>query len=40
MVLRDAVVNDQIPSITRDFGGYFAYRFGHAVFRFMVDEWG
>lgn len=40
MVLRDAVVNDVIPSITRDFGGYFAYRFGHAVFRFMVDEWG
>ncbi|HEY0591834.1 MAG TPA: hypothetical protein VGF40_08705, partial [Thermoanaerobaculia bacterium] len=40
MVLRDAVVNDVIPSVTRDFGGYFAYRFGHAVFRFMVDEWG
>jgi hypothetical protein len=40
MVLRDAVVNDVVPSITRDFGGYFAYRFGHAVFRFMVDEWG
>ncbi len=40
MVLRDAVVNDVVPSVTRDFGGYFAYRFGHAVFRFMVDEWG
>lgn len=40
MVLRDAVVNDQIPSITRGVTGYFAYRFGHAVFQFMVDQWG
>ncbi|HVR42564.1 MAG TPA: hypothetical protein VMS56_03885 [Thermoanaerobaculia bacterium] len=40
MVLRDAVVNDQIPSVTRNVTGYFAYRFGHAVFQFMVDQWG
>jgi hypothetical protein len=40
MVLRDAVVNDQIPSITRNVTGYFAYRFGHSVFRFIVDQWG
>ncbi|MGA7617638.1 MAG: BamA/TamA family outer membrane protein [Thermoanaerobaculia bacterium] len=40
MVLRDAVVNDQVPSITQDFGGYFAYRFGHAVFRYIVDRYG
>lgn len=40
MVLRDAVVNDQIPSVTRDITGYFAYRFGHAVFSFMVDQYG
>jgi hypothetical protein len=40
MVLRDAVVNDQIPSITRSgVEGFFAYRFGHAVFRYMVDRW-
>ncbi|MHB0968790.1 MAG: BamA/TamA family outer membrane protein [Thermoanaerobaculia bacterium] len=40
MVLRDAVVNDSLPSISRQFGGYFAYRFGHAVFRYMVDRYG
>jgi hypothetical protein len=39
MVLRDAVVNDVVPSVTRDFGGYFAYRFGHAVFRYIVDKY-
>lgn len=41
MYLRDAVVNDIIPSVTRtDFGGFFAYRFGHAVFDFVEDRWG
>jgi hypothetical protein len=40
MVLRDAVVNDNLPSITQPFGGFFAYRFGHAVFRFIVEKWG
>ena len=41
MYLRDAVVNDLIPSVTRtDFGGFFAYRFGHAVFDFIEERWG
>ncbi len=41
MFLRDAVVNDRIPPISRsDFGGFFAYRFGHAVFDFIEDRWG
>lgn len=40
MFLRDAVVNDQIPSVGQDFGGFFAYRFGHAVFDFIEDRWG
>ena len=41
MVLRDAVVNDQIPPITRaQGGGYFAYRFGHAVFKYMQQKYG
>jgi Tol biopolymer transport system component len=41
MYLRDAVVNDRIPSVTRaDFGGFFAYRFGHAVFDFVEERWG
>jgi Tol biopolymer transport system component len=40
MYLRDAVVNDRIPSIRQDFEGFFAYRFGHAVFDFIEDRWG
>ncbi|HXI11586.1 MAG TPA: BamA/TamA family outer membrane protein [Thermoanaerobaculia bacterium] len=40
MVLRDAVVNDSVPSITRNFGGYFAYRFGHAVFEYIQEKYG
>ena len=40
MVLRDAVVNDRIPRISLNPQGYFAYRFGHAVFRFMQEKWG
>jgi Tol biopolymer transport system component len=41
MYLRDAVVNDIIPSVTRtDFTGFFAYRFGHAVFDFIEERWG
>jgi Tol biopolymer transport system component len=40
MVLRDAVVNDRIPPITRNPQGYFAYRFGHAVFKFMQEKYG
>ncbi|MEP6802291.1 MAG: hypothetical protein ABJC07_10160 [Acidobacteriota bacterium] len=41
MVLRDAVLADQVPEITkRGIEGFFAYRFGHAVFDFMAAEWG
>lgn len=40
MYLRDAVVNDRIPSVTVDFGGFFAYRFGHAVFDFIEETYG
>ncbi len=40
MVLRDAVVNDMIPSVNSGFGGFFAYRFGHAVFKFIEIQWG
>jgi Tol biopolymer transport system component len=40
MVLRDAVVNDQIPRISLNPQGYFAYRFGHSVFKFIVEQFG
>ncbi|HVT60897.1 MAG TPA: hypothetical protein VHR45_21205 [Thermoanaerobaculia bacterium] len=41
MFLRDMVVNDRIPSLTKtDFGGFFAYRIGHAAFAFIEDRWG
>ncbi|MCH9648610.1 MAG: hypothetical protein K0U98_10245 [Deltaproteobacteria bacterium] len=41
MYLRDAVVNDLIPSITQSgVGGFFAYRFGHAAFDYMEERWG
>ncbi len=40
MVLRDAVVNDRIPRITLNPQGYFAYRFGHAVFEYMSQQYG
>jgi Tol biopolymer transport system component len=41
MFLRDAVVNDLIPPISRvNFGGYMAYRFGHAFFDFVEERWG
>ncbi|MCZ6727176.1 MAG: BamA/TamA family outer membrane protein, partial [Acidobacteria bacterium] len=39
--LRDAVVNDRIPSLTEGrVGGFFAYRFGHAVFDYVEERWG
>lgn len=38
--LRDAVVNDSIPSVQAQGGGYFAYRFGHAVFEYIEERWG
>ncbi len=40
MYLRDAVVNDRLPSVTQNFGGFFAYRFGHSVFSFIEERWG
>jgi hypothetical protein len=40
MVLRDAVVNDRIPRITQNPTGYFAYRFGHAVFEYIQQQYG
>lgn len=40
MVLRDAVVNDFVPAITQNPQGYFAYRFGHAVFRYIQEKYG
>jgi len=41
MFLRDAVVNDTVPSILQTgIGGFMAYRFGHAAFDFMESRWG
>jgi hypothetical protein len=41
MFLRDAVVNDAIPSITqRGVSGFLAYRFGHAAFDYIEERWG
>lgn len=40
MFLRDAVVNDNLPPVTADFSGFFAYRFGHAFFDFIEERWG
>ncbi len=41
MVLRDAVLADQVPEIAlRGIEGFFAYRFGHAVFDFIAAEFG
>lgn len=41
MYLRDAVVNDAVPSITEEgTQGYMSYRLGHAAFDFIEDRWG
>jgi Tol biopolymer transport system component len=40
MFLRDAVVNDSIPSINQNIQGFFAYRYGHALFDFIEERWG
>jgi WD40 repeat protein len=41
MVIRDAVVNNYIPPIqTFDQAAYISYRFGHAVFDFIEQEYG
>jgi len=36
----DAVVNDNLPSVEAQGGGFFAYRFGHAVFEYIEERWG
>ncbi len=41
--MRDAVMNNDIPSfddLTRDMGEYFPYRYGHAVWAFIVSKYG
>jgi len=41
MFLRDAVVNDLVPPVTKaNPQGYFAYRIGHAVYEFIESRWG
>jgi WD40-like Beta Propeller Repeat len=43
MYIRDAVLTDLVPEVAKrgnQLGGYFAYRFGHAVFDFIEAEWG
>ena len=41
MYLRDAVVNDRVPSIVqRGVTGFLAYRFGHAAFDYIEERWG
>jgi WD40 repeat protein len=41
MYLRDAVVNDRVPSVSKsEVSGFLAYRFGHAVFDFIEERWG
>ena len=39
-VMRDAVEADAVPSVAQDYGGYFSYRYGHMVFKFVESEWG
>jgi Tol biopolymer transport system component len=39
-VMRDAVQADSVPSVGQDYGGYFSYRYGHMVFKFIESEWG
>lgn len=36
----DAVVNDNIPSVETQGGGFLAYRYGNAVFTFIEERWG
>jgi Tol biopolymer transport system component len=36
----DAVVNDNIPSVETQGGGFLAYRFGNAMFSFIEERWG
>lgn len=36
----DAVVNDRLLSVETLGGGFFAYRYGHAVFDYIEERWG
>lgn len=36
----DAVVNDNLPSVEAQGGGFMAYRYGNAVFQFIEERWG
>jgi len=41
MFLRDAVVNDRVPPMSRsNVGGFLAYRLGNAVYEFIEETWG
>ncbi len=43
MWMRDAVLNDDVPSInemTKKMGEYFPYRYGHAFWAFVAGYWG
>ncbi|MCG8410394.1 MAG: hypothetical protein MI739_03815 [Bacteroidales bacterium] len=43
MWMRDAIINDDLPSIkdmTRNPGKYFPYRYGHAFWAFVTATWG
>lgn len=41
MYLRDAVVNDLVPPVTQSNPqGFYAYRLGNAVYRFIEERWG
>jgi len=39
MFIRDAIINEYLPDINR-LGGYFAYRGGQALFRYIADTYG
>ncbi|MEM6792824.1 MAG: BamA/TamA family outer membrane protein [Acidobacteriota bacterium] len=36
----DAVVNDRLPSVEFPGGGFFAYRYGNALFGYIEERWG
>lgn len=43
MWMRDAVINDDVPSLkdmTRKMGEYFPYRYGHAFWAYVTGTWG
>ncbi len=40
MFIRDAVVNNRVPSVRQLGPSFMTYRFGHAIFDFIEDTWG